>query len=111
MGLRYRKRVKIAPGVHLNFSKSGVSTSFGVKGASITKGKKGTYVNVGIPGTGLSYREKVHAKCNKQISSDFTDIQHNMKSEGFLSGLYFYCVKFFFFVTLFYFSPLFLKAQ
>ena len=59
MGWRFRKRVKIAPGVNLNFSKSGTSVTVGGKGASVNVGKKGVYGNVGIPGTGIYNREKL----------------------------------------------------
>ena len=59
MGWRYRKRIKILPGIHINISKSGVSTNVGVKGASVTFGPKGTYVNTGLPGTGLYRRDRV----------------------------------------------------
>ena len=59
MGWRYRKRIKILPGIHINISKSGISTNVGVKGASVTFGPKGTYVNAGLPGTGLYRRDKV----------------------------------------------------
>lgn len=59
MAWSYRRRVKIIPGVHLNFSKSGISTSIGVRGASLTLGKNGTHLNMGIPGTGISYRQKL----------------------------------------------------
>src|ERR1041385_7685462 len=59
MGLRFRRRIKILPGVHLNLSRSGISTSVGVRGASMTFGKQGTFVNSGIPGTGISYRSRV----------------------------------------------------
>ena len=59
MGLRFRRRIKIIPGVHLNISRSGISTSVGVRGASVTLGKRWTYMNAGIPGTGLSYRERI----------------------------------------------------
>ena len=59
MGLRFRKSVRICPGVRLNFSKSGVSTTVGGRGFSVASGSRGTYVNTGIPGTGLSYREKI----------------------------------------------------
>ena len=41
MGWNFRKRVKIAPGVYLNFSKGGVSTSIGPKGVKVTIGKNG----------------------------------------------------------------------
>ncbi len=59
MGLRFRRRIKIIPGVHLNISRSGISTSVGVRGASVTLGKRGTYGNVGLPGTGISYRGRI----------------------------------------------------
>lgn len=59
MGISFRKRVKIAPGINLNFSKSGVSASVGPKGAKITVGKKGTYLNTSIPGTGIYSRQKI----------------------------------------------------
>lgn len=55
MGFRFSKRVKLAPGVHLNFSKSGASLSLGPPGAKITTGSRGTRATLGIPGTGMSY--------------------------------------------------------
>ena len=54
MALRYRKSFKVAPGVRINLSKSGVSTSLGVKGATVNLSKRGTRVTAGIPGTGIS---------------------------------------------------------
>ncbi len=62
MGWNYRKRIKIAPGIHLNLSNGGVSTSIGPKGAKVTFGKNGTYLNKGIPGTGLYSREKLSGR-------------------------------------------------
>ena len=59
MAWNYRKRIKIAPGIHLNLSKGGVSTSIGPKGARISIGKNGTYLNTSIPGTGLYSRQKI----------------------------------------------------
>jgi hypothetical protein len=57
--MRFRKRLKVAKGLYLNFSGSGTSLSIGGRGASVTIGKKGTYVNAGIPGTGLYTRQKI----------------------------------------------------
>ena len=52
MGLSFRRSVKIAPGIKLNFSKSGVSTSFGGRGLTYnTRGR----VTASIPGTGIRY--------------------------------------------------------
>ncbi|WP_288074680.1 DUF4236 domain-containing protein [Pseudomonas sp.] len=59
MGIRFRKSIKVAPGIKLNISKSGVSTTIGKRGASVNIGKKGVHANAGIPGTGLSYRTKI----------------------------------------------------
>lgn len=59
MGLRYRKRVKILPGIYINISKSGMSTTIGPRGASVNIGKRGTYINAGIPGTGLYERQRI----------------------------------------------------
>lgn len=59
MGLRFRRSVRLFPGVRLNFSGSGVSTTIGVRGAGITLGPHGAYANVGLPGTGLSYRTRI----------------------------------------------------
>ena len=75
MAWNYRKRVKIAPGVHLNFSKNGVSTSIGPKGAKITFGKSGTYMSTSIPGTGLYNRQIIAPASNSSggTSSDIPD--------------------------------------
>lgn len=59
MGLRFRKSIKLAPGVRMNFSGSGVSWTFGPRGASIGIGKRGTYLNSGIPGTGFYSRQRI----------------------------------------------------
>ncbi|WP_238533065.1 DUF4236 domain-containing protein, partial [Vibrio anguillarum] len=59
MGFKFRKRIKIAPGLHVNLSKSGVSTSIGKPGATVNIGKKGVKATVGIPGSGLSYSQNL----------------------------------------------------
>lgn len=53
MGFRFRRSLKIAPGLRLNFSKSGISTSIGGPGATYNIGPRGTRTTVGLPGTGL----------------------------------------------------------
>ncbi|RJP22633.1 MAG: DUF4236 domain-containing protein [Candidatus Abyssobacteria bacterium SURF_5] len=55
MSFRFWRRVKIAPGVTLNLSKSGGSLSFGPRGAKFTIGPRGARATAGIPGTGLFY--------------------------------------------------------
>lgn len=56
MGLRFRKSVKIAPGVKVNLNKKSTSVTFGGKGVHRTissTGKKTT--SVGLPGSGAYY--------------------------------------------------------
>lgn len=69
--MRFRKSIKICPGVKVNFSKSGVSTTLGGKGVSVNVGKKGTYLNTGIPGTVLYDRTKIGSgsSCKRNFSS------------------------------------------
>ena len=57
MGFRFRKSIKLFPGVTLNFSKSGISTSIGKPGATVNFSSRGTKTTVDIPGTGISYSE------------------------------------------------------
>ena len=54
--LRFRRSIRIAPGIHLNLGKRGISTSVGVRGMHETfhiSGRRRT--SIGIPGTGISY--------------------------------------------------------
>lgn len=59
MPWKFRKSIKIAPGIKINLSKSGLSTTVGKKGASVNLGKKGVRTTVSIPGTGISHTSKV----------------------------------------------------
>ena len=58
MGLRFQRRIKILPGIHLNLSRSGVGFSVGARGAHVGITARGQrYTSVGLPGTGVSWRE------------------------------------------------------
>lgn len=57
MGFRFQRRIRIAPGVRLNLSKSGIGGSVGRTGLRLgVDAKRRKYFSVGLPGTGLSYR-------------------------------------------------------
>ena len=64
MGFRFRRSIRLAPGVRLNLSSRGLSATVGPRGANVNVGPHGTYVNVGIPGTGLSSRTRVDDAVN-----------------------------------------------
>lgn len=55
MGFRFRKSIKLMPGVKINLSKSGISTSLGGRGATVNISKRGTRTTLGIPGTGITH--------------------------------------------------------
>ena len=60
MGLRFRRSIKLLPGVRLNLSKSGIGVSAGASGLRVGVDSKGRgYTSAGIPGTGLSTRQFV----------------------------------------------------
>ena len=57
-GLRFQRRIRVLPGVHVNLSLSGIGVSVGPRGlhAGVTaRGQR--YVSAGLPGTGLSVRQ------------------------------------------------------
>ena len=77
MGFRFRKSVKIAPGVRLNVGKKSASVSFGGKGVRHTISSTGRRTSsIGIPGSGLYYT-KSHAKLGSKpqltSSQDYVD--------------------------------------
>lgn len=58
MGFRFQRRIRIAPGLSLNVSKSGLGVSVGPRGAKLSIGPRGMSHSIGLPGTGLHYREE-----------------------------------------------------
>ena len=78
MGFRFRKSVKIAPGVRLNIGKKSVGISAGVKGARVSVNSSGRKTTtVGLPGTGLSYSktEKIGGSKTSTRSSSSNNAQ------------------------------------
>jgi hypothetical protein len=47
------RRVRLAPGLTINLSKSGPSVSVGPRGSKVTFSRRGVRETVGVPGTGL----------------------------------------------------------
>lgn len=70
MSLRFRKSMKIAPGVKLNFSKNGVGMSVGTKGARMSISPTGRVTRtLGIPGTGIYDVETISTGNKKKPST------------------------------------------
>ena len=63
MTLRFRRSVKILPGVKINFNKNSTSMTFGVRGAHVTMNSNGDiYRTIGMPGTGIYDVKRTSAK-------------------------------------------------
>lgn len=84
MALRFRKRIKLAPGLRLNVSGSGLSLSAGPRGASLTIGNRGLYSNVGLPGSGFYARQRLDVP---QRSAGTARDREPKASGDFLLGL------------------------
>ena len=55
MAFRFRKSIRLFPGVRVNLAKSTPSASIGERGHTINIGEHGTRATVGLPGSGVSY--------------------------------------------------------
>ena len=53
MSLRFRRSIRIAPGVRLNLGLHGAGVSIGPRGFHVGMNRRGMYTSAGIPGTGL----------------------------------------------------------
>jgi hypothetical protein len=59
VGFRFRRSVKLMPGIRVNFSLSGVGLGLGIPGFNASLGPGGRFLNLGVPGTGLSYSHRL----------------------------------------------------
>ena len=85
MGLRFRKSIKIAPGLKVNLNKNSISATVGTKGSHYTVNSKGKRTaSVGIPGTGIYYTESSGGKNN---NSTARNDDNNFYSYSQSSGL------------------------
>lgn len=72
MGLRFRKSIKIAPGVRINFNKKSTSMTFGKRGLHYTVSSTGKKTaSIGIPNTGISYTTSTNKRTTKKNTAYF----------------------------------------
>lgn len=65
MAIRFRKTIKIAPGVRINIGKTGISTSLGPKGATVNLRGGKRKLTTGIPGSGLSHTQDITPRAGR----------------------------------------------
>jgi hypothetical protein len=70
MGFRFRRSIRLAPGLRINLSKLGGSLSLGRRGATLNFSSRGTKATVGLPGSGLSYSTMLKSGPDTALPSD-----------------------------------------
>ncbi|MHA2920768.1 DUF4236 domain-containing protein [Bacillus cereus] len=87
MGFKFRKSIKVAPGVKINVTHKGVGVSAGVKGASISTGPSGSRITTSLPGTGISYEQRIGKKngSKQRTSSSASATQNTMTTPNYQS--------------------------
>lgn len=69
MAFRFRKSIKLAPGVKLNLGKKSVGVSVGGKYGGVSyNSRNGARARVSAPGTGLSYTTSLNSKSSSKAT-------------------------------------------
>jgi Protein of unknown function (DUF4236) len=86
MGFRYRKSLKLLPGLPVSLSKSGASSlSVGQPGATVNINSKGVRTTIGVPGSGLSYQTRLAPRKQSgeaEIKLDMEDLKREKPADG-----------------------------
>lgn len=94
MGTKFRKIVKIAPGVKLNVNKKSVGVSVGGKHGGVSlNSKNGARVRVSAPGTGISYSQKIGGNKSKKGSVSSNAKQGRSSQTATPRKTWFICVE------------------
>ena len=69
--LRFRRQIRLAPGLKLDINKQSLGLTAGVRGAHVTVNTKGQRtLSAGLPGTGLSYRDTRRVRTPGQVAAN-----------------------------------------
>jgi Protein of unknown function (DUF4236) len=60
VSLRFRRSIRVLPGVRLNLGLHGAGLSVGPRGLHVGVNRRGMYTSAGIPGTGLYAIHHIH---------------------------------------------------
>lgn len=82
---RFWRRMKLAPGVYVNLSKSGPSLSVGPRGAKYTVGARGKRVTAGIPGSGLFYTTQLSKGADRSKGASSAPAAPRVRAEDRLT--------------------------
>ena len=87
MGIRFRRSMKILPGVRLTVGKSSVGISAGVRGARVSLNSSGRVTtSAGIPGSGLYWTESKSLRKKKPKSTAPRTVSSSRVEETIVDG-------------------------
>lgn len=87
MPFRFRKSFRLAPGLRVNLSKSGIGFSAGPRGLKLSSGPRGQRLNVTLPGTGVSYSTRLGGRRSAPASPNPSTRQAGCGSRILIGGL------------------------
>ncbi|RWD94515.1 DUF4236 domain-containing protein [Mesorhizobium sp.] len=98
MPFRFRRTVKIVPGLKLNVGKKSLSVRAGGRGFGLTSGTAGSRVSAGLPGTGLSYTKKLrgrkHIRDYDEPPERISDVEQIIQNQNIFVRLLFRAIMF-----------------
>lgn len=96
MGFRFRKRIKVAPGLHVNVTKNGISSaSVGVKGYTVNVKKDRTTHTISVPGSGLSSQQTFPKPCDRRADDFPVEGRRPQRYLGLIAALALILLAFF----------------
>jgi hypothetical protein len=69
MPLRFRRSIRIAPGIRVNLGLHGAGLSVGPRGLHVGVNRRGMYTSAGIPGTGIYAVHHIRSSAQQHPSS------------------------------------------
>ena len=72
VSLRFRRSIRLLPGVHVNLGLHGAGLSVGPRGVHVGVNRRGMYTSAGIPGAGLYavHHYRSHPLEHPQVTGD-----------------------------------------
>jgi len=59
MGLRFRRTLRLAPGLRIRLNNHGPTLSIGPRGANLNFSRRGIHSHAGVPGSGVYHRQSL----------------------------------------------------
>lgn len=87
MGFKFRRSMKIAPGLRINVTHKGVSARIGPRGAGYTINANGRqHISAGIPGSGIHVSEQIKPARRRRKAVEPTEVP-GAKKPTFMENL------------------------